>query len=101
MGRRRRAGYWPRAIFLKPRALAADAPPPPRKVDLTVYSQDFGLVRETRRMDLSAGINRLAVPEVSQSLDPESVLLRWVGSGAAPEIIGHSTTWAPETARRC
>ena len=48
-------------------------------VELTVYSEDFGMVRETRPVSLAAGDNKIPVVEVSQKLDPHSVLFDWKG----------------------
>lgn len=64
------------------RGRAGDAKPPePRSerksVELTVYAQDFGMVREVRPVQLTKGRNRLSVLKVSRQLDPQSVLLRW------------------------
>jgi hypothetical protein len=73
------------------RAAAAE-PGPSRKVELTIYSEDFALVREIRGVKLAQGANRLAFADVSRELDPNSVLLQWEdeGKGNLPEIIGHS-----------
>lgn len=60
-------------------------------VELTVYSQDFGMVREARPVRLAAGDNRLALPEVSSQLDPQSVLLGWAEpQPAGAEITAHA-----------
>src|SRR5438874_10015775 len=57
-------------------------------IELTVYAQDFGMVRETRPMALSPGSNRLRVPDVSKELDPQSVLLKWQGDGnSLPQLV--------------
>ena len=45
-------------------------------IELTVYKQDFGMVREVRPVQLVAGANQIRLPEVSRALDPQSVLLR-------------------------
>jgi hypothetical protein len=44
-------------------------------IELTVYPQDFGLVREIRPIQLASGDNQIDVPDVSKQLDPQSVLL--------------------------
>src|SRR5881396_2965845 len=62
-----------------------------RGVELTVYAQDFGMVRELRPMQLAKGSNRLRVPDVSKALDPHSVLLRWQGDAPnPPQLVAHS-----------
>lgn len=63
-----------------------------RTVDLTVYNQDFAMVREMRGVDLESGVNSVAVGDVSKELDPQSVLLRWVHEGKQdpPQITGNA-----------
>lgn len=62
-----------------------------RSVELTVYPQDFALVREARPVRLARGGNALRLREVSRSLDPRSVLLRWTGEGGnLPQLVAHS-----------
>src|SRR6266849_6266303 len=77
------------------RERVAAAPAVPRtarqSLELTVYAQDFGMVREVRPMQLARGSNRLRVPEVSKALDPHSVLLRWQGDAPnLPQLVAHS-----------
>ncbi len=60
-------------------------------VQLTVYADDFALVREVRPLSLAAGPNRLQLTDISKQLDPESVLLRWQGNTQAlPQIVAHT-----------
>ncbi|MGV3618425.1 MAG: DUF4139 domain-containing protein [Fimbriimonas sp.] len=42
-------------------------------VDLTVYKQDFAMIRQRREVDLKQGANRLRLDDVSRQLDPNSV----------------------------
>lgn len=49
----------------------ADAPPA-----LTVYNQDFGVVRERIHLDLKLGENQIAFNETTAHLEPDSVVLR-------------------------
>src|SRR5712692_7762425 len=77
------------------RGLAAPEPAAPgtarQNLELTVYAQDFGMVRELRPMQLAKGSNRLRVPDVSKALDPHSVLLRWQsGAPNPPQLVAHS-----------
>src|SRR6266851_617556 len=76
------------------RAVAAEPAAPGtarQKLELTVYAQDFGMVRELRPMQLAKGSNRLRLPDVSKALDPHSVLLRWQGSSQSqPQLVAHS-----------
>jgi hypothetical protein len=46
-----------------------------RAVELTVYKQDFAMVRETRPVELENGRTHLQVRAVSNSLDPNSVMI--------------------------
>ena len=46
-------------------------------IELTVYADDFGMVRETRRVELSAGRGRVGLLGVSKSLDQQSVMFSW------------------------
>lgn len=70
---------------------AQQAETPRQELELTVYKEDFGLVREVRPMELTAGSNRLHVTEVSKMLDPQSVLLDWQGDGAnLPQLVAHA-----------
>src|SRR5436190_20749533 len=72
-------------------------------VELTVYKEDFGMVRETRPVRLTAGDNQVELLEISKQLDPQSVLLRWTpqpseggdmaraaDGGAMPQLVAHS-----------
>ena len=89
----------------RPTAAKADNNTPPRKtLELTVYAQDFGMVREQRTVALDAGTNRLHVPDVSRQLDPQSVLLGW-GKRDQRRTAEHCgrilTIWACRTAILC
>lgn len=48
----------------------------PKAVQLTVYNQGFALVKETRPVDLSKGINSIEVENVAAKIDPTSVLFK-------------------------
>ena len=43
---------------------------------ITVYNQDFGVVREMIGLDLQPGINRLAFSDITAHVEPDSVILR-------------------------
>ena len=67
-------------------AAAAPAPPAPanakstsqqrEEVSITVYNQNFGLVREIRTMDLPPGRTALEFADVSQQIQPETVSIK-------------------------
>lgn len=57
-----------------------DAPPStelsasaPQDFSLTIYNQNFGLVRDTRTINLSNGVNYLRIGDVASQIDPTSV----------------------------
>lgn len=54
-------------------SLAAATLPPPA---LTIYNQDFAVVREYLDLDLAAGVNPVEFAGVTASLEADSVLLR-------------------------
>ena len=86
-------GLWWTIHAQRVRAAAASALPATdrQSIQLTVYAQDFGMVHEVRPLTLQAGSNQLSLRDVSKTLDPESVLLRWQGGGAAlPQLLAHA-----------
>lgn len=42
-------------------------------VSLTIYNQNFGLVRDVREVELSEGVNRLQFEDVAAQIDPTTV----------------------------
>jgi hypothetical protein len=44
-----------------------------KNVELTVYNQDFALVKENRDLELKNGINKLLLEDVAAQIDPTSV----------------------------
>ncbi len=63
---------------------------------LTVYNQDLGLVSETRRLELQAGDNLLALQDVSRQLRPETVIFQ----GAGLELVEQDFTYDLLTPQR-
>lgn len=60
-------------------------------VELTVYSEDFAMVHEARPQQLTTGVNRLHLRDVSKSLDPQSVLLDWrEAHNNMPQLVAQS-----------
>jgi hypothetical protein len=43
---------------------------------LTIYNQDFAVVRQTVPLDLKAGLNHVSVSDITYHLEPDSVVLR-------------------------
>lgn len=56
--------------------LIAALPALPQDTSLTIYNQNFGLVRQTIPLDLGSGINNVRFTEVTAHLEPDSVVLR-------------------------
>ena len=50
-------------------------------VAITVYNQNFGLVREIRTLDLTAGRIALEYGDVASGIQPETVHIRPIGGG--------------------
>jgi hypothetical protein len=46
---------------------------PPQDLSLTIYNQNFGLVRDVRTINLSSGVNFLRIGDVAAQIDPTSV----------------------------
>ena len=59
------------AVAEKPSTLADQ-----QSVAITIYNENLALVKDVRRIALDAGLNRLALREVSGNLRPETALLR-------------------------
>ena len=52
------------------------APASPSEPSLTIYNQNFGVVRQTVPLDLKAGTNHVAYNDITYHLEPSSVVLR-------------------------
>ena len=48
----------------------------PAETALTIYNQDFAVVRDTLPLDLKAGVNEVRFTEATAHLEPDSVILR-------------------------
>ena len=55
-------------------------------VAITIYNDDLALIRETRKVPLNAGINRIALRDVSARIMPETASLA-ARSGAALQLL--------------
>lgn len=59
------------------RAVAQSGANPPifpaAPVEMTVYKQDFAMIRQRKELDLQSGVNRVRLEDVSRQLDPNSV----------------------------
>ncbi|HNB22039.1 MAG TPA: hypothetical protein PKZ32_06475, partial [Candidatus Melainabacteria bacterium] len=65
------------ATILAPQTLSAWAQDgkisPSKGISLTIYNQNFGLVRDSRKMELKNGINYVSCQDVAAKIDPTSV----------------------------
>ncbi|HVF10454.1 MAG TPA: hypothetical protein VNA16_06615, partial [Abditibacteriaceae bacterium] len=43
---------------------------------LTIYNQNFGVVRQTVALDLKGDVNRIQVSDITAFVEPDSVILR-------------------------
>ncbi|MGP8252609.1 MAG: DUF4139 domain-containing protein [Terracidiphilus sp.] len=69
------------AVFFAASVSAAQQPagPEPPATALTIYNQDFAVARTTLNLDLHAGINSVETNQVTNQLEPDSVILRGLG----------------------
>jgi hypothetical protein len=56
-------------------------------VAVTVYNQNFGVVRETRRLELASGRVELSFKDVSANIQPETVRLQSLTRGALFDVL--------------
>lgn len=65
------------AALVSPQMLTASAQEgkisPSKGISLTIYNQNFGLVRDSRQMELKNGINYVSCQDVAAKIDPTSV----------------------------
>lgn len=56
-------------------------------IELTVYNQGIGLVKDTRTLELAEGRQSILFSDVASQIDPTSVHFRALGDGASVEIL--------------
>ena len=66
------------------------AEPPAGATRLTIYSQDFALVAERRRLTVPRGGGTIEIPDVPALLDPDSVMLRDPAGGDGFRVLTQS-----------
>lgn len=59
-------------FFLCASLSAQQAAPP----SLTIYNQDFAVVRQELSLDLKSGVNQINVSDITMHMEPDSVILR-------------------------
>src|ERR1051326_798639 len=57
------------------------------ETQLTIYNQNFGVVKETRALELKKGENEVRVTDITAHLEPDSVVLRDVKNATAIQIL--------------
>ncbi|HVY30486.1 MAG TPA: DUF4139 domain-containing protein [Polyangiaceae bacterium] len=58
-----------------------------RAVAVTVYNQDFGVVRESRHLKLAPGLVELSFKDVASAIEPETVRLHSLSKGALFDVL--------------
>ncbi|MDL5053175.1 hypothetical protein QQ056_06400 [Oscillatoria laete-virens NRMC-F 0139] len=64
---------------------------------LTIYNQDFAVVRDRATLDLKEGDNQIAFSEIAATLEPQSVILRDPKGAAKLQILDQSFRNDPVT----
>src|SRR5258708_33272228 len=54
---------------------------------LTIYNQQFAVVRQKLPLDLRSGVNHVQVTDITAHLDPDSVILRPLDTGRRLQIL--------------
>jgi hypothetical protein len=69
-------------------AIAATiASPPDRGSEVTIYNQGFGLIKETRTLELKTGRQTVAVEDVAAMIEPSSVGIRSLTAADSLEVL--------------
>jgi len=68
-------------------AAAAAGPEDGGGTRLTIYNQDFALVKDTRALKLKEGVNEVRVTDVTALVEPDSVVLRDARGGPGLRIL--------------
>jgi len=66
------------------------ATPGRKNIELTVYKEDFGVVKEDRSINLVEGRNRVGLLDVSKALDQESVIFNWPKAAPKTEVVSNT-----------
>jgi hypothetical protein len=68
-------------------ASGADDEPKDEAPALTVYNQQFAVVRQKMPLDLKLGVNHVQVTDITAHLEPDSVILRPLDTGRRLQIL--------------
>ena len=69
------------------RAAGADDEPKGEAPALTIYNQEFAVVRQKMPLDLKLGVNHVQVTDITAHLEPDSVILRPLDTGRRLQIL--------------
>lgn len=68
-------------------ACAAMTSPASQSTELTIYNQGFALVKDTRQLQLKAGVQSVAVEDVAQQIEPDSVGFRSISAAGSFTVL--------------
>jgi len=68
-------------------AAGADDEPKGEAPALTIYNQQFAVVRQKMPLDLKLGVNHVQVTDITAHLEPDSVILRPLDTGRRLQIL--------------
>ncbi len=68
-------------------ATGADDEPKGEAPALTIYNQQFAVVRQKMPLDLKLGVNHVQVTDITAHLEPDSVILRPLDTGRRLQIL--------------
>lgn len=75
------------SIFVLCGSLLAETPKPVPGVGLTIYNDDFAVVKERRLMDFEKGTNKVRFTDVASAIDPTSVNFKCISNPDAVKIL--------------
>ncbi len=58
-----------------------------QEVSITVYNQNFGLVREVRQLDLGTGRVALDFQDVAANIEPQTVAIKSLAGGGGLQVL--------------
>jgi len=88
---------WPLAIVLFATLAFAQDKTPASAPSLTIYNQNFGLVRERLPLDLTSGVNHISFTGVTAHLEPQSLVLRDPSSQRSLQVLEQNYRADPVT----
>ena len=68
-------------------SVLAEAAPPAPGVGLTIYNDNFAVVKERRAMDFEKGTNKVKFTDVASAIDPTSVNFKCLSAPDAVKIL--------------